>query len=197
MFKKSIHFFIIVLFTVFCSTTSQITSLTYKDYQSLKKTTPQSDIAGMLQPYSVMLSYASLNKTIFFFNKDLQDKLLTNGIINFMTVGVKSIAEKKLGNKADAIFTDPVAVCSCISKQNITGEKVPGFIFFGDLVMLTTDGLRPLSPGAALGIKGKKTLQATISGRTLHKNATYLIVNREYIADNAKFLQLRDRDFIL
>lgn len=197
MYRHSVTIFIAVVCLLSCTTTSQTTSLVYKDYRIEKQSNVDSDLVKMLQPYSVTLN-ATMNKVIGFSNNNLNIKQPESAIGNFMADCIHLMAEKKFGKKVDAGFINRGGIRSYMPKGNITVGKVFEVMPFDNLVVLqdikgnilqafldktASDGGWPVSAGITMVIKDKKAVQVTINGKPLDEKATYVVANSDYIAN--------------
>ncbi len=197
MFRKYYLFFVIIFFTVSCSTTNQTTSLLYKDYRIEKTAKADSGLSKMLQPYAVSLN-ATMDKVIGFSNNNLSAKQPESGLGNFMADCMRTMAEKKFARKVDAGFMNQGGIRSYLPKGNITVGKIFELMPFDNLIVLqevkgsvlqqfldkaAADGGWPVSAGLTMGIKDKKAVNVTLNGKPIDVNATYVIANSDYVAN--------------
>lgn len=207
MFRHHLSFFVVVVFAVSCSTTSQPTSVLYKDYRiDTKETKVDSSLVKMLQPYTSSLN-ASMDKVIGFTNNTLSAKQPESGLGNLMADCMKTMAEKKFNRKIDAGFMNQFGIRSSIPKGNITVGKIFELMPFDNLVVLqeikgtvfkqfleriASAGGWPVSAGVKMSIRDKKLVDVTINGKQLDENSTYVIANSDYVAgggDNCEMLR--------
>jgi 2',3'-cyclic-nucleotide 2'-phosphodiesterase (5'-nucleotidase family) len=207
MLRKNHLFFIVLLFTVSCSTSNQTTSLLYKDYPIQKQAKTDSGLVKMLQPYAVSLN-ATMDKVIGFSNNNLSAKQPESGLGNFMADCMRIMAEKKFAKKVDAGFINQGGIRSYIPKGNITVGKIFELMPFDNLIVLqevkgnvlqqfldktAADGGWPVSAGLTMGIKDKKAVNVTINGKPLDINTTYLIANSDYVANGGSDCEMLRR----
>lgn len=197
MFRKIPLFTGILFFALSCSTSNQTTSLLYKDYRIEKKAKIDSGLVNMLQPYALSLN-ATMDKVIGFSNTNLNKKQPESGLGNFMADAMRVMAEKKFNKKIDGAFMNDGGIRSYIPKGNITVGKIFELMPFDNLVVVqevkgsvfqqfldktAADGGWPVSAGITMGIKDKKAVNVTINGKPLDVNASYTIVNSDYVAN--------------
>jgi 2',3'-cyclic-nucleotide 2'-phosphodiesterase (5'-nucleotidase family) len=206
MLRKLLPFFVIALFAASCSSTTQTTSLLYKDYRIEKEAKKDSSVVKMLQPYTLSLN-ASMDKVIGFSVNGLSAKQPESGLGNLMADCMRIMAEKKFGRKVDAGFMNQYGIRSYIPKGNITVGKIFELMPFDNLVVLqeikgsvllqflnkiAADGGWPVSRGVKMGIKDKKAVNISINEKSLDENALYIIANSDYVAgggDNCEMLR--------
>ena len=216
--RRNFPFFsFVLLLTVSCSSSQQKTTLSFQDYRIEKRSTVDSSLVKMLQPYSRTLD-ESMNKVIGFSNNYMQAKQPESGIGNFMADAIRLMAEKKFNKKVDAGFMNHGGIRSYIPRGNITTGKIFELMPFDNLVVLqevkgsvlqqfldktAADGGWPVSAGVTMGIKQKKAVQVTINGKPLDQDAIYVIANSDYVAnggsdcDMLKKIPKQDKGYLM
>lgn len=204
--KKSAYTILLSSFFLVQGCNTKPPQVNYTDYKISTQSNIDSSYVKMLMPYKDSLD-KSMNEVIGFSVYGLFKKQPESAIGNFMTDGIKLMAEKKYGKKVDAAFVNFGGIRSYIPKGDVTIGKIFELMPFDNLVVLQElSGIKlkaflnrvcekggwPVSQGLTYIIKDKAATEILINGIPINDNTIYTIANSDYIAnggDNCEMLK--------
>jgi len=195
-----------LLIIVSCKTVYQSQSLQHKSYRITAAQAKDSASVQMLKPYTDKVN-ATMNEVVGVATESL-DKTQPEGTLgNFMVDALFTMAAEKYNTKVDAAVVNFGGIrLTQLPAGNVTTGKVFELMPFDNLLILqkldgktfqqfldltAEKGGWPLA-GGTMQIKNKKAINVLIGGKPLDPNATYTLVNSDFIAnggDNADMLR--------
>ena len=195
-----------LLIIVSCKTVYQSQSLQHKSYRITAAQAKDSASVQMLKPYTDKVN-ATMNEVVGVATESL-DKTQPEGTLgNFMVDALFTMAAEKYNTKVDAAVVNFGGIrLTQLPAGNVTTGKVFELMPFDNLLILqkldgktfqqfldltAEKGGWPLA-GVTMQIKDKKAVNVLIGGKPLDPNATYTLVNSDFIAnggDNADMLR--------
>ena len=195
-----------LLIIVSCKTVYQSQSLQHKSYRITAAQAKDSASVQMLKPYTDKVN-ATMNEVVGVATESL-DKTQPEGTLgNFMVDALFTMAAEKYNTKVDAAVVNFGGIrLTQLPAGNVTTGKVFELMPFDNLLILqkldgktfqqfldltAEKGGWPLA-GVTMQIKNKKAINVLIGGKPLDPNATYTLVNSDFIAnggDNADMLR--------
>lgn len=195
-----------LLINVSCKTVYQSQSLQHKSYRITAAQAKDSASVQMLKPYTDKVN-ATMNEVVGVATESL-DKTQPEGTLgNFMVDALFTMAAEKYNTKVDAAVVNFGGIrLTQLPAGNVTTGKVFELMPFDNLLILqkldgktfqqfldltAEKGGWPLA-GVTMQIKNKKAINVLIGGKPLDPNATYTLVNSDFIAnggDNADMLR--------
>lgn len=195
-----------LLIIVSCKTVYQSQSLQHKSYRITSAQAKDSASVQMLKPYTDKVN-ATMNEVVGVATESL-DKTQPEGTLgNFMVDALFTMAAEKYNTKVDAAVVNFGGIrLTQLPAGNVTTGKVFELMPFDNLLILqkldgktfqqfldltAEKGGWPLA-GVTMQIKNKKAINVLIGGKPLDPNATYTLVNSDFIAnggDNADMLR--------
>lgn len=195
-----------LLIIVSCKTVYQSQSLQHKSYRITAAQAKDSASVQMLKPYTDKVN-ATMNEVVGVATESL-DKTQPEGTLgNFMVDALFTMAAEKYNTKVDAAVVNFGGIrLTQLPAGNVTTGKVFELMPFDNLLILqkldgktfqqflditAEKGGWPLA-GVTMQIKNKKAINVLIGGKPLDPNATYTLVNSDFVAnggDNADMLR--------
>jgi len=193
---SSIFYSGLILLLLSCGTTQIPNSVSYLGYSVSPKISSDTALLNLVQPYSIEVN-RTMNKVIGFTPTTMAKRLPESSLGNFMADCMQTMGAKKFGVPVDIAFMNQGGIRASINKGNITVGNVFELMPFDNLLVLqelkgsvleallnhiAADGGWPISKGSFFKIKNKQAVDIIINGKPLDRNATYLTVNSDYIA---------------
>ena len=189
-----------------CNTTYQSQSLQYKNYQVTDKQGPDDGMQNMLQPYSTKVN-ATMSDVIGTAEITLEKKQPECTLGNFLTDAFLTMAAEKYNQHVDISVVNYGGMRLVqLPAGPVTNGKIFELMPFDNLLILqrlkgsvlqqfldlaAAKGGWPVA-GMTMQIKDKKAVNIMIGGKPLDPNATYTLVNSDFVAnggDNADMLR--------
>ncbi len=209
MNKKSPLPFIVAFFVIAvssCHTPYQSQSLEYKTYRITDAQAKDSAVLSFLQPYSENVN-RTMNDIVGVADISLDKKQPEGSLGNFMVDAFLAMAAEKYNTKVDIAIVNFGGIrLNQLPAGNVTNGKIFELMPFDNLLILqklkgdvlqqfldltAAKGGWPVA-GMTMQIKDKKAINVMIAGKPLDSNATYTVVNSDFIAnggDNADMLR--------
>ena len=197
---------IIFVTGISCHTSYQGQSLQYKGYKIGKTMPADSSVLSFLQPFSDSVNN-SMNTVLGVSTVSFEKAQPEGTLGNFMVDALFTMAAEKYNTKVDAAVVNFGGIrLTQLPAGNVTTGKVFELMPFDNLLILqkldgktfqqfldltAEKGGWPLA-GVTMQIKDKKAVNVLIGGKPLDPNATYTLVNSDFIAnggDNADMLR--------
>jgi 2',3'-cyclic-nucleotide 2'-phosphodiesterase (5'-nucleotidase family) len=200
-----IPIFLIIVFTgLSCNTTYQSQTLQYSAYRINDKQQKDSSLLAFLEPYSTTV-HSTMNNVIGIAEITLEKRRPECTLGNFLTDAFITMAKEKYSTPIDAAFMNYGGIrVEQLPKGNVTTGKIFEVMPFDNLLIIqklkgdilqqfldltAEDGGWPVA-GINMQIKndpsgqaGKKAVNVMIGGKPIDLNATYTIVNSDFIAN--------------
>lgn len=189
-----------------CNTTYQSQSLLYKSYRITDTVSKNSSALSLLKPYSDNVN-RTMNEVVGIAEISLEKKQPECTLGNFLADAFLVMAQEKYNTKADISLINFGGMrLTQVPKGEVTNGKIFELMPFDNLLILqkvkgdvlqqfldliAAKGGWPVA-GMTMQIKDKKAVNVMIGGKPLDHNATYTMVNSDFIAnggDNADMLR--------
>lgn len=198
------------LFLFFASTSCNITyksqSLQYKSYRVTDTVSKNTAALSLLQPYSDKVN-RTMNEVVGIAEISLEKKQPECTLGNFLADAFLVMAQEKYNTKADISLINFGGMrLTQVPKGEVTNGKIFELMPFDNLLILqkvkgdvlqqfldliAAKGGWPVA-GMTMQIKDKKAVNVMIGGKPIDPNATYTMVNSDFLAnggDNADMLR--------
>ncbi len=209
MKRNTLYSFILLIFFcagISCNTIYQGQSLQYKSYRINNEQQKDSAVLNFLQPYSATVN-STMNSVIGIADISLEKKERESTLGNFIADAFFVMAKENYKMNLDIAVVNHGGIrLTQLPAGNVTTGKIFELMPFDNLLIyqkLKGDVLQKLLnltaekggwpvAGMTMQIKDKKAVNVMIGGKPLDLNATYTVVNSDFVAnggDNADMLR--------
>ena len=206
-FQRLLPFLFFPVLIISCNTAYVPAKAQYQDYRITTELPKDSSMLVLLKPYSDSVN-SSMNNVVGVAEKSLEKKQPEGTLGNFMADAMYFSAIQKFGVPVDAAFVNYGGIrITQLAQGEVTRGKIFELMPFDNIVVLqklkgsefqqfldlvAERGGWP-SAGITMQIKDKKAINVNVGGKPLDPNATYTVVNSDYVAnggDNAEMLKV-------